>query len=141
MPRVDFYILNAADEEQRQIYLCRIADKAFGLGHRIWIHTAQGGADALDARLWTFSQGSFLPHERADSPDAADCAVVLGDGAPPDSDRALLINDDTAVPAFAAQFERIVEIIDQSEATRRRGRERYAHYRDQGFELRTHQLG
>ena len=140
MTRVDFYILPDQDEARRLVYLCRVADKAFRMGHRVWIQVGRGRADALDERLWTFSQGSFLPHERADSPDAADCPIVIGEDSEPDPDRALLINDDATIPAFADRVERIAEIVNQAEDTRRRGREHYSAYRDRGFDLHYHRL-
>jgi|AntRauTorcE11898_2_1112593.scaffolds.fasta_scaffold33677_3 DNA polymerase-3 subunit chi len=139
--RVDFYILPDADEQRRQIYLCRIADKASRLGHRIWIHApADQQAAALDERLWTFSQESFVAHDRSGGETALAAPVVIGDGEAPDSDRALLINEDEEIPAFADRFARIAEIINQDDATRRRGRAHYAYYRDRGFELHYHRI-
>jgi DNA polymerase-3 subunit chi len=139
--RVDFYILPDADEDRRQVYLCRIADKAWRLGHRIWIHApANAHAAALDERLWTFSQESFVAHDRSGGETALAAPVVIGDGEEPDSDRALLINEDEDIPAFADRFARIAEVINQEDTTRRRGRSHYASYRDRGFELHYHRI-
>ncbi len=141
MTRVDFYILPDEDEDRRQVYLCRLVDKAWRMGHRIWIHVPAGArADALDERLWTFSQGSFLPHERASEPtnDAA-CPVILGTGEPGDP-RQLLVNEDDEVPPFFSRFERVAEVINQSPERKRTGRARYAFYRDRGYELHYHNV-
>lgn len=139
--RVDFYILPDADEDRRQVYLCRIVDKAYRLGHRIWIHApVNGRAAALDERLWTFSQGSFVAHDRSGGETALAAPVVIGDGEEPDGDRALLINEDEEIPPFADRFTRIAEVINHDDAIRRRGRAHYAHYRDQGFELHYHRI-
>ncbi|MEZ5578324.1 MAG: DNA polymerase III subunit chi [Candidatus Competibacteraceae bacterium] len=44
---------------------CRLADKAYGLGHTVYLFTAsEARAAALDDLLWTFRQDSFVPHER-----------------------------------------------------------------------------
>ncbi len=140
MPRVDFYILPDADEHQRQTYLCRLVDKAYRLGHRVWIHTpAADHAAALDERLWTFSQASFVPHERAQASEP-DSAVVLGEGLEPAGERALLVNEGSEVPAFFERFARVAEIVNQDEGVRRRSRERYAFYRDRGYELHHHRV-
>ena len=140
MTRVDFYILPDADEERRQTYVCRLADKAYRTGHSVWIHVpGSGQAATLDDRLWTFSQGSFVPHERADAA-APDCPVVLGEGIEPPADRYLLINEDVEVPEFFSRFPRVAEVINQEDAVRRRGRERYAFYRDRGYELHYHKV-
>lgn len=141
MPRVDFYILSDADEDRRQVYLCRVVDKAYRLDHRVWIHApASGHAAALDERLWTFSQESFVAHERAGGDGAAGAAVVIGDGAEADTDRAMLVNEATEVPGFAARFERIAEVVNSDDAVRRRGRAHFQYYRDQGFELHYHRV-
>ena len=141
VPRVDFYILPDADEDRRQVYLCRIVDKAYRLGHRIWIHApANARAAALDDRLWTFSQESFVAHDRSGGETALAAPVVIGDGEEPDGDRALLINEDEEIPAFTDRFARIAEVINQDDAIRRSGRAHYAYYRDQGFELHYHRI-
>lgn len=141
MTRVDFYILPDADEDRRQVYLCRLVEKAWRTGHRIWIHIPEPGrAAALDERLWTFSQGSFVPHERAgDEPADPSCPILLG-GGEPDAERQLLVNEGTEVPACCERFHRIAEVVNQADKTRRPGRDRYAAYRDRGYELHHHRV-
>lgn len=140
MTRVDFYVLNEADEDRREAYLCRVVDKAYRLGHRVWLHVpAEARAAALDERLWTFSQQSFLPHERIADDDGSS-PVVIGDGREPGDDYGLLINEDAEVPPFFARFGRVAEFVDQSADTRRRGRANYAYYREQGCELHVHRF-
>lgn len=141
MPRVDFYILSDADEDRRQVYLCRVVDKAYRLGHRVWIHApAEAHAAALDERLWTFSQESFVAHDRAGADGTGATRVVIGDSAEADEDRVLLVNEDTEVPASAHQFDRIAEIVNSDGPVRRRGRAHFQYYRDQGFELHYHRI-
>ncbi len=140
MTRVDFYILPDADETRRQTYVCRLVDKAYRLGHWVWIHTPTAEhAAALDERLWTFSQGSFVPHERAEG-DEPDCPVVLGEAIEPVRERQLLVNEGSEVPAWFDRFARVAEIVNQDEGVRRRSRERYAFYRDRGYELHHHRV-
>ena len=141
MTRVDFYILPDADEDRRQVYLCRLVEKAWRMGHRIWIHApAAPRAEALDERLWTFSQSSFLPHERAEDGDVdGECPVILGAGEPTD-ERQLLVNEDAEVPSFFSRVARVAEVINQDAETKRHGRSRYAFYRDRGYELHYHNV-
>ncbi len=141
MTRVDFYILPDENEDRRQVYLCRLVDKAWRTGHRTWIHVpAADHAETLDERLWTFSQGSFLPHERVgqDAPDDA-CPVLLGDG-DPCGERQLLVNEDVEVPPFFSRFDRVAEVINQNPERKQAGRTRYAFYRDRGYELHYHKV-
>lgn len=142
MTRVDFYLLPDADEIRRRKYLCRLVEKAWALGHRIWIHVPDADrARALDELLWTFRQGSFVPHERSDATDFdAACPVILGGN---DADIAacdLLINEGEEVPPFFSRFPRVAEVVNQDDALRQLGRRRYVFYRDRGYELHHHQV-
>ncbi|MDZ7828260.1 MAG: DNA polymerase III subunit chi [Halofilum sp. (in: g-proteobacteria)] len=138
MARVDFYILSDVDEASRQSYLCRVADKAARKGLRVWIHATESAA-ALDERLWSFSQGSFVPHELAADGFDPECPVLIGDGEPADECQ-VLINDNDEIPPFAARFERIAEVVGGEPGGRRRARERFRQYRDQGHEMHHHEV-
>ena len=141
MTRVDFYILADADEAQRQLYLCRMVDKAYRLGLRIWIHapSPEHGA-TLDDRLWTFSQSSFVAHDRAGADDATRAPVLIGDVRDIDSGRNLFVNEASDVPDAAQHFERVAEVVNNDPEVRRRGRAHFAYYREQGFELHHHRI-
>ncbi len=141
MPRVDFYILADDDERRRLNYLCRLVEKAWRLGHRVWIHAPAGEhARVLDEHLWTFSQGSFVPHERAGGEEEASCPIVIGDR-PDDADaRHLLVNEAEEIPPFIERFARIAEVVNQSPSIRSAARARYTRYRESGCELHHHQV-
>lgn len=141
MTRIDFYILPDADETRRQIFLCRLIDKAWRLGNRIRIHAPEAGHRArLDELLWTFDPGSFLPHERDDGNDHdADCPIVIGDATNTDN-RELLVNEGPDVPASFATYPRIAEVVNQEATVRSAGRSRYAYYREQGCDLHHHTM-
>ena len=138
-PRIDFYVLSDTDEDRRQLVLCRVVEKATRLGHRVWIH-APATAGALDDRLWTFSQGSFVAHERAGFEADADCPVLIGNGDAPAEPREVLVNDDDAIPAFLDGFERVAEVVNAEAERRNRARERFRTYRERGFELHHHEV-
>ena len=53
----------------------------------------------------------------------------------------MLVNLSDQLPAQAAQFSRIAEIIDADPERRRLGRERFKAYRDRQLPLQTHQIG
>ena len=134
MTRIDFYLLSKPQPGARQKLACRIAEKAFGLGHRVHIHTAsKEETTRLDDLLWTFRDGSFVPHE-TDPAQPSPRAVTIG------HDCEVLINLDSEVPLFFSRFERVAEILDQNPHTRQQGRERYRFYRDRGYDLNTHEI-
>ena len=140
--RVSFYVLAAQEPVARLGFACKLTEKAYKLGQRIHLHTAGNSeADALDRMLWTFRQGSFIPHQRLDPAQAPNAPVTISSGsdAPPTVD--LLINLADEVPAFYGQFARIAEIIDGSSECREAGRSRHRFYRQHSLEPETHQIG
>lgn len=143
MTRVDFYISPNHAAQARQELACRIADKAYQQDYKIYIHTSSAEESRLiDELLWTFRQGSFLPHGMTGSDEQDDCAIVIGHQVEPPAafNKDVLINLATDVPHFFSQFERVAEMINEDETQKQQGRERYRFYRDRGYELNTHQL-
>lgn len=139
MTQVDFYILAESAPRARMLFACRLAEKAFGLGHRVFVHAgSEGEARELDDLMWTFRDGSFLPHGL--SGEAAEAPVHIGAGAEPGQGFHLLINLGAEVPGFFSRFERVAEVVDGGEAGKARGRERFRFYKDRGYPLETHKL-
>lgn len=139
--RVDFYVLAQADAGARRLFACRLAEKVYHLGQTVHIH-ADGPAEAaeLDTLLWTFRQGSFLPHEVATADRAPASPVTIGHGPPPRT-ADLLVNLASGVPPFAAEFPRVADVVDASEDGRQLGRQRFRAWREGGREPVTHTLG
>ena len=138
MAEVDFYIIASAAEAGGRIFACRVAEKAWRLGHRVFVHTeSRESASEMDALLWTFREDSFVPHE-LDSTTPAGAPVLIGAGEPPARDPDVLINLTSHVPPFASRSPRIAEIVTGDEHARELGRERFRRYRADGFEIRTH---
>ncbi len=142
MTRVDFYLLNDRKSGNREQFSCRLAEKAFRLGHRIFLHTDQTDtARRLDEMLWTFRDISFVPHALAEnSGDSERAPVLLGSGQEPEGEFDLLINLDHEVPVFFSRFERVAELVGPDEDSRAKARERYRFYRDRGYPMETHEL-
>jgi len=139
LTQVDFYILPDTAARSRQLFCCRLAEKAFGLGHRVFVHAgSEGTARELDELMWTFRDRSFLPHCLAGTDETA--AVHIGSGGEPPAGFKLLINLGDAVPDFFSRFERVAEVVDGAEEQKRLGRERFRFYKDRGYPLETHKL-
>lgn len=143
MARVDFYVIAAAGEVSRLQFACRLAEKAYRLEHTVHLRVAsREQAEQLDDLLWTYRDGSFVPHElMTDLP--AEAPVTIGVGAadgrrgePPE----LLINLTHELPGDAEAFPRIAEIVTSDDECRRRSRKLYADYRAQGHSLESHEL-
>jgi len=139
MTQVDFYVLPDSTPRGRALFTCKLAEKAFSLGHRSFVHLAsESAARELDTLMWTFRDRSFLPHCLAGEDPRT--PVHLGFGQEPADDFHLLINLSAEVPGFFSRFERLAEILDASDDSRAQGRERYRFYKDRGYPLETHKL-
>jgi DNA polymerase III subunit chi len=138
MPRIDFYLLDDPAPNGVALLACRLTEKAFQLGNRVYIEAAsEEQAQALDNLLWTFKQGSFLPHARQDGKAAP---ILIGHGAEPQTEAQVLINLGTEIPTFYPRFERVAELVGPGDAVRQQARQRFRVYRDDGCELNTHNL-
>lgn len=138
MSRIDFYILGDAGEAARHVFACKLAEKAYRLKHSVHIRTVDSGlARRLDELLWTFRDGSFVPHEIASTGKTPESPVTIGDiGGKSD----LLINLADDVPADIGAFARIAEIVSSDEDSKQRSRKRFTEYREQGHTLETHNI-
>jgi len=139
MTQVDFYILPSADPAARLDFACKLTDKAWRLGHRVYLHcTDAQQREELDARLWHFKGETFVPHGPVE--DDSDAPVALGIGTDPGTHQDLLVNLDLRIPEFFKRFARIAEIVVEDPAIRLAARESFRFYREQGYPLQDHRL-
>jgi DNA polymerase-3 subunit chi len=140
--RVDFYILRASGEVARQQFACRLAEKAYKLDNRVHIHVdGPESARRIDDLLWTFRDGSFVPHEllgTAETEPASPVTIACDRFPPGDCD--LLINLGDSIPDAAGTFPRVAEVVTSDEECKSLSRQRFVDYRDQGHTLDTHNL-
>ena len=145
-PQVDFYVLPGDESAARLRFACRLVEKAWLKRHRVRVQLDPGGElEAFDQMLWTFSDRAFVPHRRAGTPGGlpapAPAEVVIADTAEADAaDGDVLVNLAAAQPA-TGDWSRIAEVIDGDTLRRRKGRERYRAYREQGLEPQSHDMG
>jgi DNA polymerase-3 subunit chi len=142
MSRVDFYILASAGEPSRRNFACRLAEKAYRLKHTVHIHTAdRQQAEMLDDLLWTFRDGSFVPHEMSGAGGGqAKAPVTVGFEDAGTGNQDLLINLTDEIPEMASSFPRVAELVTSDELSRQQSRKRFVHYRNLGAELETHKI-
>jgi DNA polymerase III subunit chi len=142
VPRVDFYVLSEEAPDARLRTACRLIEKAFDQGLRVYAQTQTlSDAQRLDEQLWTFND-HFIPHEVVQGAAASHprVLILLGDQPAPASHRQLLINLANTLPADIESYERIVEIVAVDPEAKRWSRERYKTYRERGCGLETHNL-
>ncbi|HLF11613.1 MAG TPA: DNA polymerase III subunit chi [Gammaproteobacteria bacterium] len=141
MTQVDFYILESDSEDARLRLACQIADKAVQQKQHVFINSASDTeARKLDELLWTFSQGSFIPHRivQHELPAPPQEPVIIGLRQSPTCDRwDVMINLAADVPEFFSRYQRVAELVDGNTTRREQSRERYRFYRDRGYQLNT----
>lgn len=141
-PRVDFYVSEDAGEATRLRLACRVAEKGYLAAQRVLVYSDDPALlPRLDEMLWTFSDGSFVPHDIVTS-DGAPCEapVALTTGPLPAEPGDVLINLGSQVPAFADRFARIAEFLDARPEVRAAGRERFKVYKSRSIEPQTHKV-
>lgn len=142
MTLVDFYILDNDSADARLRHACRLVEAAVEKNLHVFIHSdSDADARKLDELLWTFSQGSFIPHRvLRDAPQTPPIEpVLIGVNLPPVGERwDLLVNLAADVPEFFSRYERVAEFVERDPAQRGVSREHYRFYRDRGYNLTTH---
>jgi DNA polymerase-3 subunit chi len=139
--RVDFYILPDATARGRLTLACKLAQKAYDNGHRVYILTTDAAeAEVMDNLLWTFKQNSFVPHVRYPAPAEDTAPVWISNAPPPEQADDVLINLTADLPPCLEQFQRVLELVDQHPDVLAASRQRFRAYRAQGIEPASHQL-
>ncbi len=139
MTRVGFYVVKASGEEQRLQVAVRLADKAFGQGHRIFINAvSEAQARRLDELLWSARPASFLPHGLQGEEHSE--RIAIGWGQDPGEHNDLLINLQLEIPAFFSRFQWVAEVVTQDDSSLTALRQSWRFYKDRGYQLEKHDL-
>ncbi len=121
---------------------CRVAEKAYLANQKVVCYSDDGALlPRLDEMLWTFGDGSFVPHDTV-SQDGARCEapVALTTGPLPAEHVDVLINLGSVVPPFFDHLARVAEFLDARPEVRNAGRERFKAYRGKSIEPQTHNI-
>ncbi len=140
--RVDFYILEGPSAAARLKLACKLAEKAYLSSQSVLVwHADPAELKAFDDMLWTFSDGSFVPHEPLTaSVGPEDAPILLSAGTPPSANVDIIINLAPDLPPCLAHTRRVAEIIDGDDARRRAGRARFKAYRELGVQPASHNI-
>jgi DNA polymerase-3 subunit chi len=141
-PRVDFYVSAEAGEAARLRLACRVTEKAYLAKQKVVCFSDDPALlPRFDELLWTFGDGSFVPHDVFAGPGAAcEAPVLLTTGPLPEGHADVLVNLGTALPPAFEQFARVAEFLDARPEVRSAGRERFKAYRARQIEPQTHNV-
>lgn len=139
--KIDFYILEAASNQQSLLFACRLIEKLHAEQKQLFIQTdSLMEAERLDGLLWTYREDGFIPHNLYREDDAFPPAVQIGFSHIPSSHQDTLLNLSRHIPNSYTQFQHVIEIVFPDPTLQQLARERYRQYRDQGHELNTQKI-
>lgn len=134
MTDVAFYHLERSSLETA---LPKLLEKALAAGFRVVVKVgSEERAEALNATLWTYEQGSFLPHGSASDGDASEQPVWLTDRDDNPNSAAVLVLADGADSSQIGDFQRCLDLFDGRDADAlAAARGRWKVCKEQGFGL------
>lgn len=138
MTQIDFY----TQVDDKLDFTRKLCMKALTNRARlvIWLPD-QAASQKLSRMLWSVPSTGFAPHCMVSDPLASRTPIVLDHASGPFPHDDVLLNLRREVPPFFSRFQRMIEIVSLSdEDDRREARDRFRHYRDRGYELRTHDM-
>jgi len=141
--RADFYILSTTEPSKRWLFACQLIEKAYnnGLSLFVWTENAEDAA-TIDDQLWQFKPTSFVPHVIEGSEQAAGitATITIGQTLSNAIECDAVVNLTDQLPNDPSRFTRIFEVIASDPECQQHARERFKHYRTEGFELNTHKI-
>ncbi|MGM9455042.1 DNA polymerase III subunit chi [Legionella bozemanae] len=139
--RVDFYLLGSDQNDTRWLVACRLLEKAYAKGHKVYVLcNNKQDAELLDELLWTFKEDSFIPHNLQGEGPEPPPPIQIGYEREPRGFNDILLNLSNSIPSFYARFKRIMELVINVETEKEQSRAHYRDYRAKGCELHTHQI-
>lgn len=110
MAEIGFYHLLAMPLERA---LPKLLERARADGHRILVRAASPERVAhLDSVLWTYEEGSFLPHGSAHDGNGAAQPIWLTDGEDNPNDASMVVLVDGVETADLGGFVRCADLFD-----------------------------
>ncbi len=147
MTRIDFYILSSSEIQARFAFACKLATKAVGLGHNVYIH-CDNEADAVAVKHLLDSSNTrrFLPNAIIEAKSETSTAankpppiqIAYGDCKSHHHD--ILINASSFKPNFFATFDRLSEVVIQADTILKATRDSYRFYQSRNYPLHRHDL-
>ena len=146
MKQVDFYLISNQVGNAKFKLASRLTNKLQRMQQRTLIVTNNSSeTDKLDEVMWSFSDASFLAHDKLNAQSSSSTSAQIGDQSLVsaeilEQDFDVLINLSDQVPVFNHHFTRIAEIVEQNADAKAVARTRYKRYQSEGFELKTHDI-
>jgi DNA polymerase-3 subunit chi len=137
--QVDFYLLGEA-APMADLLACRLALMAWERNQKVFVITESiSSTEKLSGTMWEYPQGRFLPHTKAEDPEASKAPVNIGLISSLKPTDVVINLCQEAVPA-PDRFSRVLEIVPFADDEKDASRLKYKHYRKLGLKPRTHEI-
>ena len=145
LTRIDFYydvkdILSFASRLARKLYY----EKVISAKHPLVIRCKnQSHCEEVSYSIHNFSKKDFLPCAQFSDKSADLFPIILSTVSEIPlwaDDIIVLLNLDTKIEITFSSYRRVIEIVDQTEPNRKKGRERYKFYKERGYEIFGHRV-
>ena len=145
LTRIDFYydvkdILSFASRMARKLYYEKIISAKQPLVIRC---KDQSHCEEVSYSIQNFSKKDFLPCAQFSDKSALLFPIILSTVSEIPlwaDDIIVLLNLDTKIEMTFSSYCRVIEIVDQTELNRQKGRERYKYYKERGYEIFGHRV-
>lgn len=139
--RVDFYLLKDTQPQAIWFVACRLLEKAYQRGHRVFVYCDnQKDVEHLDELLWTYKEDSFIPHNiQGEGPEPSP-PIQIGCNGEPRGFNDILLNMASSIPTYFSRFKRIMEVVSTNDSAKEISRSHYKEYRSRQCVLHTHEL-
>ncbi|MBN2866874.1 MAG: DNA polymerase III subunit chi [Thiotrichales bacterium] len=138
-PEVVFYILNSSDLTSREQFMSKLLKKVVSEQRSAdVVFETPTEAQRYDLSLWQYQPQSFIPHSLSRA-EQAPIQLYAQTVSKPCFD--ILLNHQTQFPEVFSQYQRTIEILDQTPHLIEMGRARFKHYRQLGIEPQVHKIG
>ena len=145
LTRIDFYydvkdILLFASRIARKLYYEKVISVKCPLVIRC---KDQPHCEEVSYSIHNFSKKDFLPCTEFSDKSANLFPIILSTVSKIPlwaDDIVVLLNLDTKIEITFSSYCRVIEIVDQTEVNRQKGRERYKYYKERGYEIFGHRF-
>lgn len=141
MAKISFYLFEKSPERQVES-ACRLCRKILRNAAKIWLHCPDPELQQqLDDRLWSFDPTSFLAHgiDQTHTPICISAQLPVAQ-AGSSTVEWIVFNFNNEPLEQVTQFSHIIEIVENDEAAKQIGREKYKAYRRMGITPQTFKL-
>jgi len=133
-----FYVLSTTQPSEREAFLSKLLNTIWKQQRLCDVRFAnQQDAQRYDLTLWDAKPQSFIHHSLENAVKAP--IQLFGETVNPKC-KDVLINLHPEFPTIYSQYQRTIEILDQSDYLIKMGRERWKAYKQAGIEPTIHKM-